>query len=642
MKIHLPFYIPLFFKFFLLSLFVFLLLRITFLVNCLDAHIPFLDRITLKSLIIGLQYDSVVLSYIVAIPFLLMSAQYLFFNSINFLSYFSISFLSITSSVVILIAIADIPYFYYFHTRVTEASLQWMDSWKISFGLIVQNNLYLFYFILSILIPPIWGYFIYTYLKKEIKQNQVKENIVSQPLRNAYLMIILTLCFIFVGIRGRIDSPIRIGDAIYCGNPILNQAGLNPTFTFIKSITEKVKLIDENSAIKNTQQILQIDNPLQSISPIAQQKFASDSKPHYNVVLVLMESMSANYLTYFGNKNQLTPHLDSLIPKSLFFENAFSAGIHTNNGIFSSLYSYPALKRIRPMSTIPMRNYTGIPYVLKQKKYRNLFFTTHYEIFDNINTFIPHNHFDEIYSYEDFPAEKSIGPFGVPDDFLFKYALNTLNQIDTNQPFLATILTTSNHDPFILPSDYKTTLNDKAMNAVNYADWSIGQFLEQAKNTTWFQQTIFIFAADHGFRVGHNDYDLELSYQHIPILFYAPYIIQPQIRSEYTGQIDIFPILMNLMDFSYVNNTFGIDVLTNPRKAMYFSADDKIGCIDSQWLYVYHFGGNEFLYHYKNGDQFNYKDSCSSIFNDLRNYALSQIQCSEWMYSHNLTGIKSP
>jgi membrane-anchored protein YejM (alkaline phosphatase superfamily) len=566
-----------------------------------------------------------------------MTIQYIFFNSKSIFSRISILFLSITTSILIFIAIADIPYFNFFHTRVTEASLQWMSSWKMSLDLIFHNNLYLFYFILAILLPSIWCYFIYTYLKKEVNDNQQIEKKVNQ---HSFVIIILTSFFIFVGIRGRIDSPIRISDAIYCTNPILNQAGLNPTFTFIKSLTEKVMLMDEDNAIKYTQDVLLTGKPIESISPIAHQEIATDSKSQYNVVLVLMESMSANYLSYFGNENHLTPTLDSLIPKSLFFENAYSAGIHTNNGIFSSLYSYPSLKRIRPMSTIPMRDYTGIPYVLKQKKYKNLFFTTHYEIFDNISTFIPHNHFDELYSAEDYPKEKSIGPFGVPDEYLFNYAINKFNTIDTNQAFFATILTTSNHDPYILPADFKAKLNDKALNAVNYADWSIGMFLQKAKKTTWFKNTIFIFVADHGFRVGKNEYDLELSYQHIPILLYAPSIIQPQIRAEFTGQIDLFPLLMDLMDISYVNNTFGIDVLKKPRKAMYFSADDKIGCIDSQWLYVYHFGGNEFLYHYKNGDQFNYKDSCKTTFDELKQYALSQIQCSEWMYSHNLTGFK--
>lgn len=161
----------------------------------------------------------------------------------------------------------------------------------------------------------------------------------------------------------------------------------------------------------------------------------------------------------------------------------------------------------------------------------------------------------------------------------------------------------------------------------------------EASTTSWFNNTVFIFVADHGFRVGKNDYDLELSYQHIPIFFYNPKLIKPEINKNFTGQIDIFPILMNLLQLKYINNTFGIDAINQPRPAMYFSSDDKIGCIDSQWLYIYRFSGNEGLYSYKNGDQTDYKDQQLTIKKKLKDYAFSQIQYTEIMFKENKTFI---
>jgi phosphoglycerol transferase MdoB-like AlkP superfamily enzyme len=146
--------------------------------------------------------------------------------------------------------------------------------------------------------------------------------------------------------------------------------------------------------------------------------------------------------------------------------------------------------------------------------------------------------------------------------------------------------------------------------------------------------------ADHGFRVGYNAYDLPLSYQHIPIFFYAPHILKPTINNHFIGQIDIFPTLMGLMNMHYINNTLGTDILKNPRSCIYFSADDKIGCIDNQWLYVYRFNGSESLYEYTLGRKENMANEHPDILEKLRNYAFSQIQTAEWMYSHDKTMIQ--
>ena len=353
-----------------------------------------------------------------------------------------------------------------------------------------------------------------------------------------------------------------------------------------------------------------------------------------------MESMSANYMGTFGNKNGLTPNLDSLCKVSWLFKNAYSAGIHTNNGVFSTLYSFPALKRTRPMSTIPSRIYSGLPYTLKQEGYKNMFFTTHDKLFDNLANFIPSNFFDNLYSAQDYPKDKIIGPFGVPDDYLFTFATNILNKQDSLKPFFATILSTSNHDPYILPSYFKSSLKEKDLRAVSYADWSIGKFMEQAKKEKWFDNTIFIFVADHGLNVGKNPYEISLSYHHVPIIMYSPKILgESKNIDNFIGQIDIFPTLMGILNFNYTNNTLGVDVLKNPRECIYFSSDDKIGCINSNWLYVYTFGGNESLYKYKNGDTKNYLKENKEESEKLKVYSFSQTQTSQWIYNSNKSCI---
>lgn len=207
-------------------------------------------------------------------------------------------------------------------------------------------------------------------------------------------------------------------------------------------------------------------------------------------------------------------------------------------------------------------------------------------------------------------------------------------------PFFATILTTSNHDPYILPEYFKSDLTDKAERAVSYADWSIGQFLKGVRNEAWFDNTIFVFVADHGLKVGESPYDMTLSYNHIPILFYAPKILgKPRKLDNFMGQVDIFPTIMGLMNVNYINNTLGVDVLKNPRPCMYFSADSRIGCIDKNWLYVYRFGGTESLYKYQSGDLKDYAADHKPQVEKLKNYSFSNVQTAEWMIANDKTSL---
>lgn len=638
--LKLPFFISFVLKLYLAGIVIFGVLRLILLLYVADESIQLFNSITLKSFLVGLEFDSVILAFVLAIPLLLLYIQSLFQIQKKHIPIFVTVYLCMVFPVLIFLTISDIPYFKFFHNRLTESSMQWLGSLDIVLKMVLGNTINFLFFIAALLATFSAGFALLKFCgSKLIKHNSKSDNPRFHKLyQSIFLLLFMPVCFL--GMHGTTAHPIRQGDAFYCNNPILNQVGLNPIFTLMKSYGDKVNLINNKIAIKNTLQLLQIKSPVESISPIARVVKNDSLMKKHNVVLILMEGMSANFMKTFGNTNNLTPTLDSLAKASLFFNNAYSAGIHTNNGVFSSLFSFPALKRVRPMSTVPARTFSGLPYTLKQNGYKNLFFCTHAGSFDNIGAFIPHNFFDELYTADDFPADKIIGPFGVPDDYLFSTTINKLCKISPEQPFFATILTASNHDPYIIPEYYKSTLTDKEQRAVSYADWSIHKFLADAKKCDWFDNTIFVFVSDHGRTVGENPYDLALSYNHVPIIMFAPAILgEPKVCGNFMGQIDIFPTIMGLLNASYINNTLGVDALSQKRECIYFSADTKIGCIDNEWLYVYRFDGGESLYQYKTGNTEDFSLTRKSEFEKLKKYALSQTQVSEWMIANDKTSL---
>lgn len=582
-----------------------------------------------QSLQFGVQFDTVVLAYILALPFLVLSVQSWLGKQYLTLTKAMFIWLLVTEVILVFLTIADIPYFLFFTNRLSEASFQWLVTPLTIFEMLVSDKVHLWWLLAGIALTV--GFTIF--IKRKIRLNLFQINLQPGTFFKNALVFLLGSTLIFLGMRGRLDHPIRVGDAFHSDNDLLNQLGLNPLFVIAKSLESKARLMDDERALQLSKETLKISNSY-PFSPIARAVIGKDSLASPNIVLVLMEGMSADYMGSFGNAEKLTPNLDSLFNHSLSFINAYSAGIHTNNGIFSTLYSFPAIKGIRPMSVTPTREYSGIPGVLKRKGYRNYFFTTHDKTFDNLAGFLPKNHFHRLYHAGDYPDSLELGPFGVPDDYLFNYVGKELSAKEKEGPFFATLLTTSNHGPYLLPNYFQSKQTDPAKRAVSFADWSIGNFIASVSKTSWFHNTIFVFVADHGLAVKQWPYGINLSYNHIPIFIHAPaFIKQPMKLAQYMGQIDVFPTLMGFLGYTYINNTLGSDALKQPRNAIYFSADDKLAAINDAGLFVYHYSGKEFYYPFAKQNN----EAENAAF--LKDQAFAQTQVSQWMFSNDKTAL---
>ena len=179
-----------------------------------------------------------------------------------------------------------------------------------------------------------------------------------------------------------------------------------------------------------------------------------------------------------------------------------------------------------------------------------------------------------------------------------------------DKPFFINILTVSNHAPFIIPDIYTPRHPDyiDEVKEVEYADFSIGYFLKKAATKPWFDNTVFVFLGDHG-RHCSTPYPISLDFVHIPLIIYAPSLIEPETNTQIASQTDVFPTVMGLLGIDYNNSTFGIDLLKQQRKYAYFMNGNKYGVVDNEWYYSSDLKGNSLgLYHYQNNDATNYEE----------------------------------
>ncbi len=594
---------------------------------------------------IGFQFDSVVLSYIMLLPFLFLSIAS--FVKIKPVFYkWTHYYLSVLLAIVFFIAAADVPYFNYNFSRMSIVAFSWLSDADMVVGMIAAEKSYILYIFLFL------GFYLpYFFLTRRILKRTLNSNnqwAKPRPFISAIAFVLIGF-ILFLGVRGRIDSPIRINHAFYCNNSFYNQLGLNPVFVLIKSSIKNnaIHVIDDKAAVQEAVNQL-VKNRGANVSyhsPIAREVQSGKPEIKKNIVLVLMESMSANKLARFGNPHHLTPFLDSLAANALSFDHIYSAGFHTCNGIFSTLYSFPTILRERPMSSVDNKRFSSIPKVLKDKGYTNLYFTSHSETFDNIGGFLPYNYFDRIVSQKDYDPAKVQSAFGVPDHILFEYVLEKLDSTYYGQqpkPFFAAVMTVSDHGPYIIPPniDFEPHTQDIKKQIVEYADWSIQQFMHQAKTKAWYDNTVFVFVADHGVIMDEVVYDIPRSLHHVPLVMYTSdtTVIRQGVCSNYGGQIDVLPTLMGLLNMSYLNNTFGVDLLKEPRPYAYFSADDKLACVNDSLLYIYKTNGKkDLLYKYRTLSTDNMMSRLPKEGADMKTYLFSMIQASKWIITQDKT-----
>ncbi|MGB0851459.1 MAG: LTA synthase family protein, partial [Bacteroidia bacterium] len=196
------------------------------------------------------------------------------------------------------------------------------------------------------------------------------------------------------------------------------------------------------------------------------------------------------------------------------------------------------------------------------------------------------------------------------------------------------IMTASDHGPYYVPPYFHPKQSEIKKQIVEYADWSIRQFFKKASQQPWYDSTLFVLVADHGAAMDAR-YDMPLSYNHTPLLFYSPSgFIPASEQREMAGQIDIFPTVMDYLNLPYQNNTLGINLNDSiDRPYIYFNGDDKYGVIDDNYFLIQKQSGESGLYLYKDGNLRNIALEHTGKVDSMRRYAESQLQTYQYIMS---------
>ena len=386
-------------------------------------------------------------------------------------------------------------------------------------------------------------------------------NAVLEPKRFwNYPKIILCVGITIVLGRGGFQfKPVGILEATNYSSLENAPAVLNSAFTILKTFNnvgmEEKTYFDQSEANR-------IFNPMQSTFP---QDFFAEKQ---NVVVVILESFGSMYVGP-NNPESFSPFLDSLFQESMFFEYGVSNSKTSMDAMPAVIASIPTwMNESFILSSYSMNQFEGLPSILNKYGYTSAFFHGANNGSMRFDAFASAVGFDYYFGRTEYNNDDHFDQkWGISDHYFLPYAVDRMDELQ--KPFFSSIFTISSHHPFSVPAEFEDQVQsgpDAICPTIQYVDLALKLFWEKVKTKDWFDNTLFVFCADHvGPTKRSERYSLEWSHR-IPIGFYHSSMKLPMVQAnESLQQIDIMPTILDILGYETDFFAFGSSYF-NPKK----------------------------------------------------------------------------
>ena len=397
------------------------------------------------------------------------------------------------------------------------------------------------------------------------------------------LVMLLSLAglapFVVAGIRGGFATavrPITISNANqYVDRPVEAALVLNTPFSLYRTIGKAVFEVPDYYA--SEEEMAAVYTPIHK--PLASDSCAFTKK---NVVILIVESFGREYIGALnktlegGNYKGYTPHVDSLIAKSVSFSRSFCNGRKSIDGMPSILSSIPMFVEPFFLTPASMNNVSGIARLLAGEGYETAFFHGAQRGSMGFQAFARATGFQEYYGREDYDGDKRFGGdrdfdgmWAIWDEPFLQYYATKMSEM--KEPFMTAVFTASSHHPYVVPEEYQDIYPEEGIiihKCIRYTDMAIGKFFEKASHEPWFNNTIFVLTSDHTNLSDHAYYQTDLGGFCSPIIIYEPGNTErkPEIQDKIAQQIDILPTVMGMLHYKKPYFGFGIDLFNTPEE----------------------------------------------------------------------------
>lgn len=465
----------------------------------------------------------------------------------------------------------------------------------------------------------------------------------------------IVVILLFTMIRSSFQHrPANLASFAFCDDAMVNSLVTNSAYSVLSAVYG-LKNESQSSRIYGDMSVTEMTQRVRAGMGVAPADFISDRLPTLHrqlatvrrakplsLVIVLEESMGAGFVERLGGL-PITPNLDRLADRGIWFDQLYATGTRSVRGIEAVVAGFPPTPALSVVKlSKAQKDFSTLASVLRRAGYRNEFVYGGESHFDNMRGFFLGNGFHDVVDREDFTAPKFVGSWGVSDEDLFDMAQRRMRALhDADEPFFLLVFSSTNHTPFEFP-DGRIELFDAdkqtVHNAVKYADHALGQFVERARASDYWADTIFMVVADHDTRV-YGDELVPVSKFHIPGVILGADVTARRIDSL-VSQIDLAPTLLSLLGVDSEHPFPGRDLTRTlpefgnsppalqPRAMMQF--DQNFAWLERGRLTVLQPNGNSrhFTYDRRSGDLAPAADADP----EATRQALANVLMPDWLY----------
>lgn len=419
----------------------------------------------------------------------------------------------------------------------------------------------------------------------------------TSTTRKAALVLALTSVLMLMPIRGSFGaSNMNVGFVYFHKtNNFANHAGINVIWNFLNILYSNPKIFYPEDYFDKqlTEEYLQRLYPKDDST----EQVLTTRRP--NVIIILIESFTANVVEVLGGKQGVTPNFNELSKEGILFDNFYATGDRTAKGLIGVLSGYPCQTQ-RSIIQYPSKT-QKLSFLSKELEsigYNTSFVYGGDADFSNFRSFLTNAGFGHITSEDDFSDDLNNSKWGVPDQYLFEQAQRELDTISTDRPFFKTLLTLSSHEPFDVPLKYIQGEDEESLflNSCYYTDKYLGEFIEYSKQQPWWDNTVIIITADHGHRLpGKIGAQVKERFR-IPLLWLGGAIKKDTVIHTISGHTDIANTLLGQItqpspNFIFSKNIFG----NNVQDFAVYIFNDGYGYLTPKHYMIYDNSGKLYL-----------------------------------------------
>lgn len=564
----------------------------------------------------GLKLDSTMAGYLTVVPLLL--TLFSVWKPGPWLKKVLKGYFGVTAIVVAAIFAVDEGLYAYWRFRLDATLFFYLQSPKDAMASVPVKE-----FLLQLTTFLLYASGIYLFFKRCVLPFTPEKGVARRITGS--LLLVVSGGLLFIPIRGGVTtSTANVGMVYFSRNQFLNHSAINPTFSLVASLSkqqdfasqfdffpeekrEKLigELLPENKGNKGTvfRSLLNTERP--------------------NILIILLESFSANAVEAVGGQPDVTPNLNRLSKEGVLFTNMYANSFRTDRGIVSVLNGYPA----QPTTSImkyPAKSQT-LPSIAKSLVETGYTADMLYggDInFTNMQSYFFSSGYSRITADRDFPLTSRLSKWGANDDVTFNYLYKAVQERQpSDTPWLTTFLTLSSHEPFEVPFHH---IAHPYLNSVAFTDSCLGNFIDRMKQTPAWKDLLVILVSDHGFLYPEEVKNYEPRRYHIPMLWLGGAVKEPAAIHTLANQTDLAATLLKQLNLPHTAFRFSKDIL-DPEAPHYafYTFINGFGFIDSTGVSVYNNENNQPLIEQPQSDSEqrleNGKALLQTLYDDLGN-----------------------